>query len=68
MRTVELEPDRYGRTGCGIGLYNVEIAFMEDMHHYCIDAPRFVPKGSTSLHWLDVGTKWYASTTVEREY
>ena len=66
MNKPQLEPDRYGRTGCGVGIYNFVSGFRDDAFAYCLDAPAYIPRGSVTAGDPN-GANLYLWTTEVRE-
>lgn len=73
MSDIRIEPANYGHTGFGIGLHRIrrDFSLTEDAKAYALDAPTFVPRGSTQgrEQWdtLRNVPYVYISTTVGRE-
>lgn len=69
MRTdIVSEPDRYGRTGIGVGAACVRSEWRNEAVDYCLDAPAFVPRGSVTgrLHDMPREKIQYLSHTIHR--
>jgi hypothetical protein len=68
MKWVIVEPDRYGRTGIGVGAACVRSEWRNEAVDYCLDAPAFLARGSVTGRDHDTPREQieYISHTIHR--